>query len=547
MNFTGTLYINVFGNGFVNCLDKVIFIPKNSLNYALHNDIVSGIITEKTDKGFIGKITSEPLFIGKTFLGRIHHIYKTIPYIYIDKLGKSLVITNISYPHAQKGNYVIIYITHINNSQIYGDITNHFTNDFTDEIIETYFNLKKEQIPHFSQQLSTPRLDLRHHNVFTIDPPGSKDLDDAFSIIHNLENNTSHIFIHIADITDYITWENIEEIMLRANTFYGISQNWPLLPREFSEGKCSILPNKETDVITVEFVINNDINELKYVGHYYSTIISRKQYTYDEVDNEENEDIKFLHNIANISYPNSHKMVEYWMILTNNTIGEIINNKGVGCFRHHPKPFNNQMTYMKRYLQHYYNDTNFINELKQSNNDPLFQYIYRDMMRKANYTSQSMSHYHYALNLNNYIHFTSPIRRAADIINHLILKNSEFDLDNEIILKYCDELNKGDIIQLEIEKLIKDEIFYENIQNNIIINGTIINIQKNFIEIYMEEYDITKYIHVSKLSSSILNFDEINNTLSNQNKIYKLFDKMSFMITNVNKIMKEFDLDIYQN
>ena len=86
--FSGILSINDFGNGFVNCdynNDKiVVFVSKKNLNFGLHNTNVSGIIKEKTDKGYIGIITSQPSFINKMFVGKVHHIFKNDVYIYLE-------------------------------------------------------------------------------------------------------------------------------------------------------------------------------------------------------------------------------------------------------------------------------------------------------------------------------------------------------------------------------------------------------------------------------------------------------------------------------
>jgi len=322
-----------------------------------------------------------------------------------------------------------------------------------------------------------------------------------------------------------------------------------------SENICSIIPGKETETITFEYSYSHVNKSLTFINYYYSIVNSKNQYTYDETPEI---DILYEASSLNIHHKDSHKMVEFWMILVNKTVGEIFNNNNIGCFRYHPKPFDNQMTFMNSYLKYYYNTTQFTHNITKSNNDPLFQYIYRDMMRKAIYRPSSLPHHHYALDLDNYLHFTSPIRRGADIINHILLKNIserrdkriEEELINKInqnIFLYCDYLNDAEIIQLEVENIIKLEELYNNLANNVnkIIETTIINIQKNFIEVYIQEYDITKIVHISKLSNTILRFDEVNNILINNEKIFKLFQILYFKIVSVNKITKEFELDIY--
>jgi ribonuclease R len=161
-----------------------------------------------------------------------------------------------------------------------------------------------------------------------------------------------------------------------------------------------------------------------------------------------------------------------------------------------------------------------------------YEYIVKSMMRKATYKSCKNIHSHYALNLENYLHFTSPIRRAPDIINHLILRGYTFDdstLDN-----YCNYFDKSETIQLEIENIILKNTIFNNISEKIgeKINGIIVNIQQNFIEVYLQEIESTLYIHVSKLSNKKLIFND--NILSNEDDTYKLFQINKYIIQNVN-------------
>ena len=141
-----------------------------------------------------------------------------------------------------------------------------------------------------------------------------------------------------------------------------------------SEYICSILPNKNTYVITNEFLYDKKNNTITYIGYYYSEIKSRKQYTYEEIDeiiaNDSNnnynkpctKDILILLEASkliqekldtmqmNNSTSLSHKMIENWMIYTNNIMGNIIFNKNAGNFRYHPKPYNNQLMTLKRFI-----------------------------------------------------------------------------------------------------------------------------------------------------------------------------------------------------
>ena len=589
--FSGILSINDFGNGFVNCINNiVVFIPKKDLNMGLHNTIVSGLIKEKTDKGYVGVITSQPSFIDKIYMGKVHHMFKNDIYIYVEKINNTVIALNgvNLFPTIEKNDIVIVCITSVDifTKKIYCNIDS-FYKELDNQIFSKIHNLEQYEINDFELIPCSKKVERRNlldHNVFTIDPLGSKDLDDAFSV-KVCDHGKYNIYVHIADTTEYIypEYEYFEKIMKNGNTIYGINHNFPMIPRTLSENICSILCNKNTYAITNEFLYDKENNTIDHIEYYYSEIKSRKQYTYEEIDeiitNDSNnnynksssKDILIIleaskliqQKLDNIPMNNStslsHKMIENWMIYTNNIMGNIIFNKNAGNFRYHPKPYNNQLMALKKFITHVLKEPipqNFekayITETLQNNIDKIndknilatYEYIIKDMMRKASYELYKKPHSHYALDLDNYLHFTSPIRRASDMINHLILRGYEFDDDT--MEKYCKYFNDAEMIQVDVENMICSNKIFKNINKKVgsKIKGITINVNKNNIEIYLPELDYTTYIHVSLLSKNYLKFDGNNNVLSNDDDVYKMFDVNDYNIKAINEIYKTIELEI---
>jgi ribonuclease R len=255
----------------------------------------------------------------------------------------------------------------------------------------------------------------------------------------------------------------------------------------------------------------------------------------------------------------SHKMIENWMIYTNNIMGNIIFNKNAGNFRYHPKPYNNQLMALKRFITNIFKeqipqnfDRAYIIETLRKNLDKItdknilttYEYIIKDMMRKASYEPYTKLHNHYALGLENYLHFTSPIRRASDMINHLILRGYEFD--DTTMEKYCKYFNDAEMVQIDVENMICSNKIFKNMSKKIgtKIKGVTTNVNKNNIEIYLPEIDYSTYIHVSLLSNKFLNFDSNNNVLSNDIDIYNMFDVNEYNIKAINEIYKTIELEI---
>ena len=202
--------------------------------------------------------------------------------------------------------------------------------------------------------------------TFTIDPPGSNDLDDALSV-EDFENHY-RVGVHIADVSSYVTKDSGIDLdaKRRSQTFYSdIQKARYMLPEPLSTNICSLLPNKLRKTISIFFKI--DKNNLKQDDHCSSIIDqadvcktyikSKRRLTYKETQDiisSKNIDqisvhIKALHQISdslrkrrlknssvaletyfeesplendNIGTFQAHCLVEEFMILANSTIAE---------------------------------------------------------------------------------------------------------------------------------------------------------------------------------------------------------------------------------
>ena len=578
MHYHGKLTITNFGTGYVNCLDGTsILIPKENINYAINGDDVDVVVDVENKisvKGLIGNIVSTPSFIGKNYLAIVHHFHKGNIYVYVEEIGKKNLVCIHYKNKVNIGDYLYINICNISENVINGQVLNYI-GKFGNECFEKKYNLTElyDDIianPTLGNPLLVNRIDLSSHNVFTIDPKGSKDLDDAFSITRDNTNNNIHIFVHIADVSEYIYPEttnfNFKNIMKRGNTIYGINRNWTMLPRLLADDLCSLLPGKLRPAITNEFIFSGDL--LQHVGFFYSTVLSKKQYTYEDLDLDIDviqPDIHTLYEASLIinnmlqmipmneqsNKISSHKIVELFMLLTNKVMGEFLHSKNLGNFRFHPPPYINQLRLLKQFFSDDLYENPSRNEIYQKCIDnkellknPIYNYIIKDIMRKAMYVPHDHTHNHYALGIEHYIHFTSPIRRASDLINHLMIRGHAFTDD------YSEYFNDAEYIQVNVENMImKHDIIY-NLLSLVgkVIECYIINVKKTGITIYIHNYEHD--IHISKLSDKRLMYDAgahtmydvMNNnlpTLVNDIHSYKLFDKINVMLESVDIIKNE--------
>jgi ribonuclease R len=329
-----------------------------------------------------------------------------------------------------------------------------------------------------------------------------------------------------------------------------------MIPSIYSNYICSILPNKKTRVVTNHFIYNPNESEINkrivYVKWFYSYIISKNKYDYDYFDKEIDMDkfirlydsslsIKNLINDIDISNDTkSHSMIKYWMIYVN----QIMCNNVKTIYRYNPIPSCNKLDLFSIYskLDLLENNRNLIINFIKNNPNKLTFYLTKNLLTKAFYSQYIPNEIHYGIGINDYTHWTSPIRRSCDLLNHCILRG--FDIKKDDIEKYIQYMNEMEILQDNIEKFILEFNIYQNIKLNDIFEGTIIGVNKTGINIFIEEFDNKFPIHISKLSSEILIYDNNILKLQNEKIIYKLFDRIK---VKVNKIdINKIDFILYE-
>ena len=139
---------------------------------------------------------------------------------------------------------------------------------------------KDWQIPKIERGRDTYR-----SHVFTVDPPGSRDLDDAISVA-SLGNGNYNLHVHIADVSYFVPQDTEldEEVRLRGTSYYPPrpEENVPMLPRELSERCCSLLPEKDRLAVTVSVKVTSDGTVVEDPVINRSVVCSSARLTYRE-------------------------------------------------------------------------------------------------------------------------------------------------------------------------------------------------------------------------------------------------------------------------
>jgi exoribonuclease R len=288
--------------------------------------------------------------------------------------------------------------------------------------------------------------------VFSIDPNNCLDFDDAFSIVKRDNNFLISIYIsNVPILIDYLNlWNSFSE---RVSTIYLPDGKIPLMPTILSDNLCS-LKEKETriafclDILVDENgnILNTELLNVAIKIKYNFVYESEKLLNYNNY--------KLLFDIVKKMYPtinDSHDLVSQLMIFMNIYCANKLYETKSGIFRSTIFTENNLPTEIK-------------NQLLLSN-------------YSGTYTTNYNETQHHILDLNSYIHITSPIRRIIDIIN--MVQFIKEKLSNDAIIFYNNWIKKIDYINDTTKKIKKLQIMCELLNKKIndtqIYNGYIID------------------------------------------------------------------------
>ena len=377
----------------------------------------------------------------------------------------------------------ITKIGHFNdkfNDEISIAISKDFDIDFSKEAIK-----EAEAIPQTVQEEDKiNRLDLTEEIIFTIDSIQTKDVDDAISI-KKLENGNYELGVHIADVSHYIKpgTQLFHEALKRGTSVYLGDVVIPMIPSILSNGICSLNEGVERLTESCIMEINSKGKVVNYIIC-DSVIKSKKKMTYEdlnrlfnceEVDESyapfiesltymrelsniltmaqtkkgnivfESSDIKVKKDVFNnnkiIKFEKrvseeAEKLIENFMIIANQVVATDFYWRDIPfVYRTHDTPdefrLEDTIEHIKELglgkqlikLQNAYGPKAIQNILNQYKETPLYSVVSNLLLRsmaKAKYSTENTGHF--ALACNSYCHFTSPIRRAPDLMIHTLIK-----------------------------------------------------------------------------------------------------------------------------
>lgn len=536
-------YIGIFsltsrGYGFVSCkdFDDDVFIPASKTLSASGGDEVRFVLRHGNSTGRIDGEITEIIKRNEAFV--IGRLYESEAYV--RRGGKNVSVhsfefipdtgNQISYPvrissakalDAKAGDRVAVKILEYPTpkSKAVGRVEKVFgpadTIEAAVEAILYDTGVKRE----FSSQIMVEaesykgvceedcisRLDLRSKTVFTIDSEYAKDLDDAISV--EKKSDGWVLGVHIADVAHYVKRGSPIDVEAKArgNSVYYPSKVIPMLPKQLSNGHCSL--NMDSDKLTLSAIINLDLKgEIKTCEVRESVISSASRGVYSELnsilDNSADESVKnkypqnvldMLNDAAELynvlleradkrgcfelesgeaviklddnGYPVDivrvdrgvcERLIEQFMLCANEAVARLVCAKKIhGIYRIHEKPSSEKGAVLLQYAENLGIEVKKMSmradKLEPADMQKLLSAASEKNAARALspvlLRSLMKARYepvalgHYGLALEFYSHFTSPIRRYSDLVLHRYLKEAIAD---GVSLRYNSETDIAD-------------------------------------------------------------------------------------------------------
>ncbi len=511
-----TFQANARGFGFLLRDDggRDLFVPANKTNGAFHRDrVLYRRIVGTEDEAEIIRILER----GMTNLVGTYEKGRNVRFVLPDeqRFSSDVYVLPRKDLGAKNGQKVVVHITHFpedNRNCPEGEIVEilGFPNERDVDMLSVAasFGLSDSFSDNVQRRAqSVPRsvtdtdidgrVDLRKDCIFTIDGEDSKDLDDAVSISVN-PDGTFTLGVHIADVSHYVPagGELDAEAYDRGTSVYFPEKVFPMLPRELSNGICSLYEGVDRLTVSCVMTIDERGKVLDY-SVFPSVINSCHRMTYTVVqailDGDESvrkhyadivdsllnmeklahilrdarnrrgniefagREVNFVYNergevvdivLADDSF--SHCLIEEFMIAANECVARYAENCELPfVYRVHAKPDENKLNALFALLQGLGINVRRTREMHNSvlqaallkaEQTPYFNLINDVMLRtmqKAKYSDVNTGHFGLASRC--YCHFTSPIRRYADLTVHRVLKTA---LDGKMTEKamnfYCE-------------------------------------------------------------------------------------------------------------
>lgn len=446
------------------------------------------------------------------------------------------------------------------------------------------------------------RVDCRPHNVITIDPDDAKDFDDAICIEKH-GHDQWRLWVHIADVSHYVRPGSALDVEAkkRGNSTYLVDRVIPMLPEALSNELCSLKPNIDRLTKCVEFVLSKDGHVVS--SKFYAAVIhSKRRFTYQEAfatlqrppQGEIEQMLHDAHAVAqkvrhlrfrngslDMDFPEnkirldergrvlridrmendaSHQLIEEFMLLANEAVaGRLMALNRPSVYRIHEAPKEKKLNdYREDVLGHRIPCGNLnhrpevqklLSKLGTLPIGPALKIGFLRSLMRARYAVEPLGHY--GLAKTKYTHFTSPIRRYADLVVHRSLFD-KVELQVGVAKQIADHITTTEKNSADAERDSKDVKLYAFLKAQIASKkpqqyAALVTDVRNFgFFVDVPDLGMSGGVPLSAIPDDFYMFDPASSQLVGRHtrRVIRLGDNVVVQIYKVDSVKKQVDFQL---
>ena len=451
------------------------------------------------------------------------------------------------------------------------------------------------------------REDLRKKFIITIDPDDARDFDDAIQI-EKTDNGGWQLGVHIADVAAYVEPGSAlnREARRRGNSVYLPDRVMPMLPERLSNGVCSLNPG--VDRLTHSVFINFDKNGVAKRARFAKSVIrSAQRLNYKQAyailkssaRDQSSEQLhlawrlasllrrkRFEHGSLDLDFPEvkvrldetgkpvrleridndeSHQLIEECMLAANEAVARELKMRAMPTiYRVHENPDPEKLAEYREFvlsfnykvgdLAHRAELQRLLASIRGKPEEQALKIGLLKSLKRARYAPQPLGHY--GLAKPNYLHFTSPIRRYADLVVHRALTarsgKHQSQTDMGQIASIAEHISTTERIaadaEIEAVRMKKLEFFQRQLdqRNPQGFRAAIVDVRNYGLVVELPDALITGLVHVSSLANDFYSFEPTQRRLIGRRsrKRFSVGDEVRVFVVRVDAFKRQVDFAI---
>src|SRR6266480_2136352 len=450
------------------------------------------------------------------------------------------------------------------------------------------------------------REDLRNEFIVTIDPDDARDFDDAIQV--ETTRSGWRLGVHIADVATYVKPGSAldREARQRGNSVYLPDRVIPMLPERLSNGVCSLNPGVDrlTHSVFIHFDKNGVVRSARFAhsvirsAHRLSykqafailssppqdrlgerlhlawelaALLRRKRFQHGSLDLDFPE-VKVLVDkqshpvrLERIENDESHQLIEEFMLAANEAVARELMKRAVPTiYRVHENPDPEKLAEYREFvlsfnykvgdLTHRTELQRLLASIRGKPEEQALKIALLKSLKRARYSSQPLGHY--GLAKANYLHFTSPIRRYADLVVHRALTarsgKHQSQTDMGQIASIAEHISTTERVaadaEIEAVRMKKLEFFQRQLdqRNPQVFRAAIVDVRNYGLVVELPDALITGLVHVSSLANDFYSFEPTQRRLIGRRsrKRFSVGDEVRVFVVRVDAFKRQVDFVI---